>query len=111
MITPNQTQTVPDLEPYCGSWIVVSRETGKAVLEIYTRNTAERINQEKYEVLTTSQWLIRFNQMVRQEQIEESPAASLGRKGGQSTTPAKTEASRSNGKKGGRPPIDTSAFD
>lgn len=35
----------------------------------------------------------------------------LGRKGGQSTTPAKTEASRTNGKKGGRPARDFSAFD
>lgn len=33
-------------------------------------------------------------------------AATLGRKGGQSTSPAKVSASRSNGKKGGRKPKD-----
>lgn len=114
MTAPNQTQTVPNLEPDCGSWVIVSRETGKAVFETYSRKTAERINQEKYEVLTAYQWLIRFNQTVRQEQIESSSriAAELGRKGGQAATEAKTQASRENGKRGGRPArINSSAFD
>lgn len=56
---------VPDLEPHCGSWIVVSRATGEAVLETYERDTAERINQEAYEVLTAHQYLVRFNEAVR----------------------------------------------
>lgn len=104
MTTSNQTQTVPNLEPYCGSWIAVSRATGKAVFETYSRKTAEKINQEKYEVLTAYQWLVRFNQTVKREQIEGSRAATeLGRKGGLVTSEKKAQAVRENGKKGGRP--------
>jgi hypothetical protein len=62
-------QTIPDLESYCGSWIVVSRETGKAVLETYSRATAKAINQEKYEVLTALQWLIRFNRSIQHGKV------------------------------------------
>jgi hypothetical protein len=69
-------QTIPNLEPFCGSWIVVSRETGNPVLETYSRDTAEKINQEKYEVLTAYQWLMRFNKEVKQEKAESSNVAS-----------------------------------
>jgi hypothetical protein len=62
---------------------------------------------------TAAPGLIRHNPELAQRIIDAnlSPAASLGRKGGQATTPAKTEASRTNGKKGGRPARDSSAFD
>lgn len=59
---------IPELEPYCGSWIIVSRATGKSVLETFNRSTAERVNQERYEVLTAAQYLGRFNRAVREEQ-------------------------------------------
>lgn len=52
---------VPDLEPHCGSWIVVSRVTGRPVLETFERRTAEAVDQDRYEVLTAAQWLGRFN--------------------------------------------------
>ncbi|WP_448955740.1 hypothetical protein [Labrys neptuniae] len=51
---------IPDLEHHCGSWIVVDRATGKAVLETFERRTAEAINQARYEVVTTAQWLCRL---------------------------------------------------
>ena len=56
---------IPDLEPNCGSWIIVSRETGDSVFETFQRGVAEKINQEKYEVLTALQWLQRFNARVK----------------------------------------------
>lgn len=52
---------IPQLEPHCGSWIVISRATGKAVLETFERRTAEAINQSAYEVLTAAQWLTELN--------------------------------------------------
>lgn len=55
---------IPELEPHCGSWVVVSRVTGKPVLETFSRRTAEAINQVAYEVLTAAQWLGRFNRSV-----------------------------------------------
>ena len=55
---------VPDLEPVCGSWVAVSRVTGEAVYETFSRGVAEKINQEAYEVLTALHWLQRFNARV-----------------------------------------------
>jgi len=61
MPTPTPTASVPELEPHCGSWIVVSRDSGTPVFETFTRSVAERVNQTKYEVLTAAQWLGRLN--------------------------------------------------
>jgi hypothetical protein len=57
---------IPDLESNCGSWVVVSRATGKPVLETFERRTAEAINQSAYEVLTTLQWLVRLNRSIKE---------------------------------------------
>ena len=56
---------VPDLEPNCGSWIVVRRATGEAVLETYSRQVAEAINQDRYEVVTALSWLQSLNRQER----------------------------------------------
>lgn len=52
---------VPELEHHCGSWIVVNRGTNDAVIEIFTRSIAEKVNTVKYEVLTALQYLARLN--------------------------------------------------
>jgi len=39
--------TVPELEPYCGSWVVVARAAGLPVMETFSRRCAEAINQDK----------------------------------------------------------------
>jgi hypothetical protein len=44
-----------------GSWVIVSRETGKAVLETFQQSVAQKINAARYEVLTAHQWLVRIN--------------------------------------------------
>ena len=54
-------QTLPELEHHCGSWIVVSRATGKAVAEIFERRNVERVNLDKYEIQTAAQWLAKLN--------------------------------------------------
>ena len=54
-------QDVPELEHHCGSWVVVSRATGKAVIEIFERRNAERLNFDKYELQTATQWLANLN--------------------------------------------------
>ena len=56
---------IPELERHCGSWVVVDRATGDSVLETFSRALAEAINQERYEVLTALQWLVRFNAMCK----------------------------------------------
>jgi len=52
---------IPELEHHCGSWIVVRRSTGEAVLETFERRTAEAINQDLYEVRTAAQHLASLN--------------------------------------------------
>lgn len=52
---------IPELEIHCGSWIVSSKVTGKAVAEIYSRKLAEKVNQTRYIVETAQQYLARFN--------------------------------------------------
>lgn len=52
---------IPELEHHCGSWIIVDRDTDKPVFETFQQTVAEKVNQERYEVLTALQWLTRFN--------------------------------------------------
>ena len=47
------------------SWIIVSRATGKPVLETFSSRTAEAVDRARYEVLTALQWLQRFNATVK----------------------------------------------
>jgi len=57
--------TIPRLERGCGSWVAVSRATGKAVIETFERRVVETVNQHRYEVLTARQWLGRVNAVAR----------------------------------------------
>jgi hypothetical protein len=50
----------------CNSWTIVSRETGKAVLETWQPSVVAKVNTDKYEVLTTYDWLVRVNQFLAQ---------------------------------------------
>ena len=52
---------IPELEQYCGSWVIVDRATGNAVVEIWGRSTVEKVNQDKYEVKTAAQYLAGLN--------------------------------------------------
>lgn len=44
-----------------GSWIIVSKETGKPVVELFSKANVERINREKYMVYTAQEWLGSIN--------------------------------------------------
>ncbi len=57
--------TVPELEYGCGSWIIVSKDTGKAVFETFDRHIADRINTQKYTVLTAMQYLGALNKSLK----------------------------------------------
>lgn len=63
----NTGTRIPDLEPYCGSWVIVCRNTGESVFETFNRSVAEKVNQVRYEVLTASQYLGRLNARIRSE--------------------------------------------
>lgn len=55
---------IPALEHHCRTWVVVDRATGKPALETSNRKLVERVNQDRYDVLTAVQWLVRFNREV-----------------------------------------------
>lgn len=59
------TNQVSDLDHVSGSWIAVCKETGANVFETFNRATAERINQERYDVLPASEALGRMNQRAK----------------------------------------------
>lgn len=58
------------------------------------------VKASKAEATLMERWLKNLYAMMG---IQQSPAAALGRKGGQAKSPRKTASSRENGKKGGRP--------
>jgi hypothetical protein len=47
------------------SWVIVSRETGRPVLETYSARVAGAVDLGRYEVLTALAWLQRFNSEVK----------------------------------------------
>ena len=44
-----------------GSWVIVDKVTGKAVIELYDARNVARVNTAKYQVYTAEDWLIYFN--------------------------------------------------
>ena len=59
--------SVPKLEPWCNSWVVSCKQTGKAIFKTYSEDTANRINQSRYEVKTAYQYLIDLNKQIKLE--------------------------------------------
>jgi len=61
--------TVPELEPYCGSWVVVDHARQEAICEVVLRTTADRLAElaipGKVDILTAAQWLARVNARLR----------------------------------------------
>jgi len=53
--------TVPSLPQGCGSWIVVRKGTLDAVYETWSRSVAEKVNADRFQVLTALDYLQRFN--------------------------------------------------
>ncbi len=43
------------------SWVVVSKSTGKAILETFNKGTADAVNREKYDVVPIGKYLASLN--------------------------------------------------
>lgn len=59
---------VPKLEPWCGSWVVICKQTGKGVLETYSADVVSRINQKRYEIKTAHQYLVTLNKQIKEDE-------------------------------------------
>ncbi len=55
----------PDLEHNSGSWIVVCKETGNPVAELYRKSTVDRVNRKSYIVYTALAWLVECNRKIK----------------------------------------------
>lgn len=51
------------------SWVIVRRDTGEAVLELFTSACLGAINREKYDVVPILAYLQELNRKIRLEEI------------------------------------------
>ncbi len=49
------------------SWVVVSKATGEAVLETFSRAVANRVDRGRYDVLPALDYLYRLNRSIKEE--------------------------------------------
>lgn len=47
------------------SWVLVDRRTGKAVSELFNRDSLRKINQDQFEVVAIADWLSIVNFFAR----------------------------------------------
>lgn len=43
------------------SWVIVSKETGKAVMETFNQKLAEHVNTDKYQAIPILKYLVSLN--------------------------------------------------
>lgn len=56
---------IPELEPWCGSW-VVSRKSGEVIGEFYNRDNVAKFNPVTCIVETAQQYLARINKAIKE---------------------------------------------
>jgi hypothetical protein len=49
------------------SWVIVDRETGRAVCEIWRESVAAKVNAARYEAVPVLDWLYRVNAAAKGE--------------------------------------------
>jgi hypothetical protein len=49
----------------CGSWIVVDKTTGLAVIELFNHKLAMAVNRQRYDVQCAYQYLTELNKRLR----------------------------------------------
>jgi hypothetical protein len=49
----------------CNSWIIISKQTGKAVAELYRRDLVALVNRERYEVKCAYEYLTALNRQIK----------------------------------------------
>ena len=47
------------------SWVIVDKQTGKAIIETFKRATADAINREKFNVLPALEYLQQLNRSLK----------------------------------------------
>lgn len=58
---------IPELEPYCGSWIVTSPD-GR-IVELFERRNVELADRAGWTIETAAQYLGRLNRTIREQRV------------------------------------------
>jgi hypothetical protein len=53
------------------SWVIVEKNTGKAVFETYSRKMADAVNRKKFNVLPILEYLQEFNRKVKEQKQKD----------------------------------------
>ncbi|WP_396328515.1 hypothetical protein [Burkholderia anthina] len=56
---------IPELEPYCGSWVVTRKATGEVFGEFFVRSNVAKFDPDKVLIETAAQYLGRINREIR----------------------------------------------
>lgn len=64
-VKPEKLLTRKALQQDAGSWVVVHKESGEAVLETFSIRTAQAINLEKYDVIPILEYLYALNAKIK----------------------------------------------
>ena len=67
---------VPPQDERCNSWIVVSKETGKAVFETWNENVVIAVDETRYDIFTALAWLQKINREIRDRRELEARSES-----------------------------------
>ena len=57
----------PELARHEGSWVVIRRATGEAVVELFSRSLVERVDETRFEVKTIGNYLGDVNRKIRED--------------------------------------------
>lgn len=52
---------VPTLPPGCGSWVVIDREDGFPVFEVFSKEIAKKVDPSRFVLKTASDYLASLN--------------------------------------------------
>ena len=47
------------------SWVIIDKETGKAVMETFNQKTADAVNTEKFDVMPIKDYLYALNERIK----------------------------------------------
>jgi len=58
------SESIPELEPNCGSWIVTRKRDGHVIGEFFSRGVVGQFRRDEYLIETAAQYLTRLNQSL-----------------------------------------------
>ena len=51
----------------CNSWIVIDRQTGQAVAELFSAKLAQSVRRDRFDVLCAYEYLTKLNNIIKKQ--------------------------------------------